>query len=386
MSEGTPLRLDDQLWEQLNAVTDGAANACYQCGTCTATCPWPELSQVNLSVRYHLRRAHLGLTTGGEGLWRCTACKECEAGCPREVPIVDVLRGLRGLDLHNRQAPSVLVDSLWSIYENYNPYGQPRLERHAWAKGLDVPILDAGETIPVLYYVGCAASYDRRLQALPRAVARLLNASGIEWATLGPHERHDGDLIASTGDDAFFDWYAQRNISLLEATGAKVIVATSPHTVEALKRYPWKKRPEIMHYTKFLKIQVDDKKLEFKTGGGPLVTYHDPCYLGRWNQDYDAPRELLAAAGLQLREMEHTRGDALCCGGGGGRIFQDSLPGERFSEPRMAEAATTGAEVMVTTCPFCIQNFEDSGRTHAPDMQVRDLAEILAEALPLGEA
>lgn len=377
-----PLVLDDALWERLNAATGGAANACYQCGTCTAACPWPALSDVALSVRYHMRRTHLGLAEGGEGLWRCTMCRECEAHCPRDVDIVEALRGLRGLAWRDRQAPEVLEETLWSLYENYNPYGQPRLERHRWARGLDVPVLAEGETTEVLYYVGCAAAYDQRLQALARAMARLLVANGAKWATLGARERNDGDLIACVGDREFFDWYARRNAALIEATGAVTVVATSPHTVETLKAYPWEKAPEILHYTEFLYIQMDEKKLTFKPDAGMPVTYHDPCYLGRWTGRYEAPRALLAAAGYELREMEHNRADALCCGGGGGRIFQDSLPGERFSEPRVAEAAATGAGIMATTCPFCIQNFEDSSRTHAPGLEVRDVAELLADALP----
>lgn len=382
MSGSTPIELDDELWEQLMVATDGAANLCYQCGTCTATCPWYDFTQEGLSVRHYMRRAHLGLSEGGDGLWRCTTCKACESRCPRDVPIVEALKGLRGLDWRKRQVDPILESTLWSVYENYNPYSQPRLERHRWSGDLPVRHLCEGQHTSVLFFVGCESAYDRRLQALPRSISSLLNAAKVDWATLGSREQCCGDIVTNMGDRDYFDHHATAHVKVLEDTKASTIVTASPHCVESLKAYPWEKGPEVVHITDYLYMLLDDKKLEFKGNGVSSATYHDPCYLGRFNGVYEPPRGLLEAAGIKLMEMEHIKRDSLCCGGGGGRIFQDSVPGERFSEPRVQEAAATEAEVMATACPYCIQMFEDSSRTHAPGLVVKDVTELLAQALP----
>jgi len=373
------LVLDDELWEQLIELTGGAAAPCYQCGVCTATCPWGTVREEPLSVRTMMRQAQLGLFDGNEDLWLCTACKQCEVYCPRGVPIADVFRALRQLAWERQQVLEGLPNVLWSVYWNNNPLFQPPSQRTAWVDNGQLHEFDSTEH-EFLLYVGCTSSYDRRAQNVARSVVKLLNASGVKYGTLGEGEPCCGEAVLSMGHSPYFEELAAKATAVFQAREAKKIVVISPHCYDVFQNHygELKDTVEIYHYTQLLAELVESGKLEFGASPGLKATFHDPCLLGRGNNEYEAPRTVIGAIpSIELVEMEHTGIDSLCCGGGGGRMWMETEAGERFSDLRVQEAVDVGAEVVVTACPSCIACLEDSAKAQGlKDLQVLDVAEL----------
>ena len=382
-----PLILDDDLWDELMSLTGGSAAECFQCGTCSATCPWGLVRQVPLSVRAFMRRAQLGVEDGDEGLWLCTTCAQCEAYCPRGVHIADVFRALRTIAWERNQAAHGLPSLMWSVYENHNPWSQPPSQRGRWAGKLDLPAFDPAQH-EVLLYVGCTSSYDRRAQKIARALVALLEAAGVGYGYLGDQEPCCGESVLSVGHKPYFQEIAQQTAQVFQDKGVTRLVAISPHCYDVFKNhYPRGSGDfEPVHYTQYLDQLIQAGRLKFSRPLDLRVTFQDPCYLGRHNGEYAAPRRVLAALpGVELVEMEQAMVDGLCCGGGGGRMWLETAPGERFSDLRIRQAAEAlgSAGVLVTACPFCIVCLEDSAKVlKMPGLQVRDVAEIAALALP----
>jgi Fe-S oxidoreductase len=393
MLEQATYTIDDELWERLNELTGGASALCYQCGVCTAACPWGLVRQEALSVRSILRQAQLGLQYGGDGLWLCTTCAQCQAYCPRGVNGSEIFRSLRLLAWERRAVENGLPSLLWSLYWNGNPWSQPPSTRSAWSKGLDVPQFDA-EQHELLLYVGCTSSFDRRAQKIVRALVAILNRAGVSYGFLGNEEPCCGEAALSLGHKTYFEEIAQETTRFFQKRGVRKLVAISPHCYDVFKNhYPGVGRDEISprdaissyHYTQYLAGLLEQGRLDFSPAVEQVrITFQDPCYLGRHNGEYEAPRRLLAAIpGVELVEMENSRVDGLCCGGGGGRTWLETAPGERFSDLRVVEAQRSGASILATACPFCILCLEDSRNAqHIPDLAVLDIAEILASALP----
>jgi Fe-S oxidoreductase len=380
--------LDEELWEELLALTDGAAAPCFQCGVCTATCPWGLVRDKAPSVRNIMRQAQLGLLKESEGLWLCTACAQCEPGCPRGVPIVEVLRSLRYLLWKRRATIEGLPSVLWSVYWNNNPWAQPPSQRALWAKDLEVPQFDSKQH-ELLYYVGCTSSYDRRAQQLARSLAMLLQAAGVSYGILGEKEPCCGESVLSLGHKPYFEELTGQAAKVFQDSGVTEMMTTSPHCYDVFQGHfpPQDESFSPHHYTQYLAHLVQEDRLSFQKDVPVKVTFQDPCFLGRWHQAYEAPRRLLAAIpGLELIEMTNHGPDALCCGGGGGRMWMETAAGERFSDLRVREAAETGAGVIATACPFCISCLEDSIKAlKLEDLKVLDIAEIAVQALPGGD-
>lgn len=376
----TPLTVNDAVWERLMALTDGAVAVCYQCGTCTASCPWGVVREGGLSVRALVRAAQLGIATSAPELWLCTTCGQCEAACPREVPVAEVLLALRYLAWERRQTPKGLPSVLWSLYWNGNPLFQPPSHRSLWAADLDLPLFDPAQH-EILLHVGCAGAYDRRAGRVARAVVTLLRAAGVPFGVLGDDEPCCGETALSLGHEAYFDEIAEMATQTFRDHGVKQLVTISPHCYDALKR--GEEEAVVLHITDLLANLVQDGRLTFEQTLPRRVTFHDPCYQARRYDACAAPRELLLSIpGLQLMEMAHNRGDTVCCGGGGGRMWLETDPGERFADLRVAEAVGTGAEWLVTTCPFCVSCLEDSVKgQQLTELRVLDVAEVAAMAL-----
>ncbi|MBI4504916.1 MAG: 4Fe-4S dicluster domain-containing protein [Chloroflexi bacterium] len=382
--------LDDALSEELLRLTDGAAAPCFQCGACTATCPWGLVSGEGLSVRKLMRRAQLGLAHENGAVWLCTTCAACEARCPRGVPISRVMVALRQAAWQHRHVPAGLNALMWGMYWDGNPWGRPPSQRSIWARGLEVPAF--GPTSEILYYVGCTASYDQRMQKIARALAGIFRAAGVEYGTLGDREPCCGEAAHNLGQAGYVRQVVAANERLFAEAGVGTIVALSPHCYDMFRNryfldgHPGGWRP--LHYSEYLAELIAAGRLTFEQPLAMRVTYHDPCYLGRRNGLYEAPREVLRAIpGLELVEMEESRAEALCCGGGGGRMWQETAAGQRFADLRVAQARATGAEVLVTTCPHCIACLEDSAKLGggAP-LRVVDVAEVVAAALGVSTA
>ena len=377
---GAQLRVDGERWDLVVEATDGAANVCYQCGTCTASCPYGALGEEPISVRDMMRRTQLGVDGVGEELYRCLTCKQCEASCPRGVDIMDAMIGLREVAFGEDAAPGKLEGALWSVYEEDNPWERPASDRGEWLEAvpddIDVPV---GEDANVLFYVGCTPSYDPALQSVPSAIVQLFEAADVDYTVLGDDEVCCGDVIRQTGEPDFFEQLAEMNAGAFEATGAETVVTTSPHCAETFAD-EYGLDAEVRHYTEYLVDLLEAGDLEF----GDLdrtVTFHDPCYLARGMATIEAPRRLLAAAGVEIDELEDSGVDTLCCGGGGGNMWREADMEERFADRRATQADETDAEELLTACPYCVQTLDDGVKKVGADPPVRELAPVLLEAL-----
>ena len=382
MSEAAKVwEFDDLAWEEMWTATKGAAAPCFQCGVCTAICPWGLVQQEPISVRRLMRLAQLGADGGSEAIWLCTTCGLCEARCPRGVPVSEVILALRKLAWDRRSVPKGLSTVLWAIHWDGNPWDQPPSQRDAWAKGLNVKAFTADDE--VLLYVGCTAAYDRRSQKIARALVRLLRAAGVSFGIL-PDEPCCGETVRAVGQDGYLAEVVETTGKRLREAGVRRLIAVSPHCLDMFRNHyaGWDGfRP--LHYTEYLDELLDAGRLRFTGEISGKVTYHDPCYLGRRHGIYDPPRRLLAAVpGLALVELPSTREDALCCGGGGGRMWLETHAGERFADLRMREAQATEAEWLATSCPFCLLCLEDSAKVLGIERpKVVDVTELAVKAL-----
>ncbi|AUX09482.1 Fe-S oxidoreductase [Halalkaliarchaeum desulfuricum] len=382
--EAAPLYVDDDRWDRVVEATDGAASVCYQCGTCTASCPYDAIDEKPISVRGLMRQSQLGVDGVGEELYRCLTCKECEASCPRGVDIMDAIGGLREVAFEEDEAPGRLEGALWSVYEEDNPWERPASDRDAWLEevpdDIDVPV---GGQADILYYVGCTPSYDPSLQSVPAAMVQLLEAADVDYTVLGDEEVCCGDVVRQTGEPDFFQQLSEMNAALFEETDAETIITTSPHCAETFEDGA-DLGAEVVHYTEYLAELLEGGQLEF----GDLdrtVTFHDPCYLARGMAAVEAPRQLLAAAGVEVDELAESGADTLCCGGGGGNMWREGDGGKRFADIRAKQADDTDAEELLTACPYCVQTLDDGVKKVGAEAPVRELATVLLEALEAGD-
>lgn len=359
---------------------------CYQCGKCDVVCPWNHFRQ--FSMRKLVREATFGMSEiEGEEIWRCTTCGKCSQVCPRDVKQVEAGIALRRIATDYGIYPAS-ADPVRSIRSNLNGEGNPfteeRSKRANWAKDLSVNAFT--EEMEILYYPGCYLSYDPRLKKVAAATAKILNQAGVNFGILGSKENCCGESIRKAGDENLFRQLAKENIKTFIDHGVKKILVSSPHCYHTFKNeYPeFLVNFEVVHIAQYVFELIQEGRLELKKEYGKKVTYHDPCYLGRHNNIYDEPRNVLKKiAALELTEMSESMEDSFCCGGGGGRIWMDTPKGERFSDLRVEQAMETGAEVLVTSCPYCIANFEDSmlSSKGSEAIEIKDITEIIQEVI-----
>jgi Fe-S oxidoreductase len=374
------------------AVIDGiketggdAVKFCYQCGTCETVCPWNRVRK--FLVRSIILQAQLGVVPfESEDLWLCATCGRCVQRCPRGVELIEVMRAMRRLLVPDGVVPASIPNLrgvMTSIASVGNPFRQEK-NRGDWAEGLSVKEFTEGTH--TLYFPCCFPSYDPRLRKVAVATADILNRAGVDFGILGSKESCCGESVRKTGNEELFKRLARENIKTFIDHGVKRIVVSSPHCYHAFKNdYPeFRVNFEVLHVSQFAYQLVQEGKLKIAKAYRKKVTYHDPCYLGRHNGIYDEPRELLKKVpGLELIEMPESREESLCCGMGGGRIWMETAKDERFSNLRLKQAMAVGAEVLATSCPYCITQFED-GRLSLRDgesIQVKDIVEILQEVI-----
>ena len=359
--------------------------ACFQCGVCTAACPWSLVQPGKNPVRRIIRAAQLGEIDAYESLWPCTTCAVCDTLCPRGVPVSSVIRALRYQGWLAREVPEGYPSILWSLYWNGNPLQQPPSLRGRWAEKLDIPEF-APDRHEIMYYVGCTVSYDGRAQKVAKALLRLFEAAGVRYGILAD-EPCCGEAALSLGHRPYYEDLVGDAFRKFRERGVKRLVTTSPHCYDAFLQADPEANADapihVSHYTEFLDALVRDQRLSFRKSLDLTVTYHDPCYLGRHHREFDAPRRVLGAIpGVKPVEMAHAGPDAICCGGGGGGMWQDVPPDERMANVRVLEALDTGAQVIVTSCPYCITCLEDGLKAlKKAEVKVLDLAEIAAMAL-----
>ncbi len=359
---------------------------CYQCGLCDTVCPWNKV--ITFSMRKLVREATFGLTEiEGEDIWRCTTCGKCPQRCPRDVKQIESGVALRRLATqygvyHPTARPLRSVSG--SLVGAGNPLGEEREKRADWAKDLSVKTFT--EETEYLYFPGCYLCYDARLKKVAAATVSILNTAEVDFGILGTEENCCGESIRKTGDEQVYKRLVKENIKTFIENGVHKILVSSPHCYHTFKNeYPeFNVNFEIIHMSQFLSQLIKEGRIKPSKELAKKVTYHDPCYLGRHNGIFEEPREVLESVpGLELVEMTESRKDSLCCGGGGGRIWMDTPPEERFSNLRLQQVNEAGAEVLVTACPYCIINFEDSRLTmeDSEALEVKDITEIIAESL-----
>ncbi len=378
------------------------AFSCTECGRCQDACPaWqtgkvlsPKL--VVMGVRDRLLadgpivvadgstdlRPVLDNGVPEEMIWDCVTCGACVHACPVSIEQVDHILDLRRHRVMvDSQFPAEAEPMLRDIERASNPWGKPQGDRAEWADGLDVRVLQPGEPAPeVLYWVGCAASFDERAKASAQATAKLLRAAGVDFAILGPREACTGDPARRIGNEFVFQGFAEQNVATLNEAGVTRIVASCPHCFNTLaNEYPdFGGRYEVVHHTELLAELVREGRLS-PGGDGKRITYHDSCYLSRHNDVKLEPRELVAAVGEPV-EMERRMERTFCCGAGGARMWMEER-GRPINEERVREAAETGADTLAVACPFCTVMLDDGVRSAGRDLRVADVSTLLAESL-----
>jgi len=375
-----------EIVDEIKAAGGDAFKLCYQCGLCDTVCPWNRVR--SFSIRKIIRQATFGMTDiESEEMWRCTTCGNCPRQCPRGVAIIEAGVSLRRIATEYGVFPTPVspVRGIGaSLLGKGNPLSEDREKRADWAEGLSVNTYTEG--MEILYFPGCYLCYDPRLKKVARATAAILNRAGVDFGILGSKENCCGESIRKTGDEKLFKRLARENIKTFIDNGVQKILVSSPHCYHTFaNEYPeFKVNFEVVHIAQYLDELIETGRLELSGKYDKKVTYHDPCYLGRHNDIYDEPRKVLQKiAGLELTEMADAFDDSLCCGGGGGRIWMETVKGERFSDLRLEQAVAAGADVLATACPYCITHFEESRLTLGDDegLEIKDITEVIAEAL-----
>ena len=382
------MEIVEPLEEAIDMIRDAGGDAfklCFQCGLCTASCPWNTVR--TFMPHRMICESRYGLVDlEDEGWWMCTTCNQCVSRCPRGVAITDVLGSVRKilLDFEYRMAPASLRSAMGSLSGEGNPWGGERQNRSEWSKDTDIHTF--GEADEALYFSCCTPAYDTRLGNVARATGRILQRAGIRFGTLGNLESCCGESVKKAGNGEVFESLAKSNVEAFREAKVKEIIATSPHCYTTFKNdYPKMGGVfEVSHVTQVLDRLISRGKIEFTQKVNKKVVYHDPCYLGRHNGIYDEPRNVLQSIpGLELADELNARENTLCCGGGGGRIWMETLKGERFSDILVAQAVEQGAHILATACPYCILNFKDSVATAELDggLEIMDVSELVDMAL-----
>ena len=399
-------------WKQL-LDTD----ACTVCGRCTSVCP-ANLTGKPLDPReIVLKLGEVMASTGtpavsapvalGEGitvsadsaferitpeeLWACTSCRACDEICPVNIEILDKILDMRRyLSLMEANFPSQLGKAYVSMENSSNPYGMAQSQRGDWTSHVDfdVPVLGEGgvEHAEYLYWVGCAGSFDERNQKVTVSTARLLNEAGVDFAILGPQELCTGDPARRSGNEYVFQQLALQNIETLNDLGVERVITQCPHCFNTLKNeYPqFGGNYEVIHHSQLLTDLVQRGHLTPKAGAAKTVTYHDSCYLGRHNNVYLAPREVIASiGGIRVVEMDRSANKGLCCGAGGAQFWMEEHTGKKVNIERAEEAVGSGADEVAVACPFCFVMMDDGVKELGRDAEVavREISMILAESV-----
>jgi Fe-S oxidoreductase len=426
-SEGAS-KLEDFTWRQLFS-----AFACAECGRCERACPAfnsgfslspkmliHKLKEMVLS--YHAAGKPAGpLAGGGEGadpagaaapgepdakpfvgdalkaeeIWACTTCMACMERCPVFNEHIPIIVETRRYLVAQGQMDATLQETLMNLTRYGNSFGKSARTRAKWIEGLDFKVKDARkEPVQYLWFVGDYASFDPRVQHVTRAVARVFNAAGVDFGILYENEQNSGNDARRIGEEGLFDVLKEKNLQAIGKAQFKKVVTTDPHTYQTLKNEYANGNgsgigaANVIHYTELLDELLEHGKLHVQAKAASKVTYHDPCYLGRYNQIYDAPRSVLKKVGARIVEMPRNRGNAYCCGAGGGRIWMEDAPGvhERPAESRVKEAAAVpGVDTLVVACPKDLVMFQDAIKTAGLEgkLTVRDTIELVEEAVGL---
>jgi len=394
-------KIQEFTWKQLLDL-----DACTRCGRCQDHCPAhlteKPLSPKNiiLDLKSHLHEqgkktdeapSLVGNVVQEDTLWACTTCRSCMEHCPVYVEHVDKIIDMRRYQvLMESKFPEELMEAFRGLEKNSNPWGLGFDDRVDWMKELDVPILSEipGEEIDYLFFVGCIRSFDDRNKKVAMAMARILNHLGVKFAILGIEEGCCGDPARRVGNEYLYQILAQTNIETFNRYKIGKILTTCPHCYNTIKNeYPQLGFScEVKHHAEFLAEQISSGHLKLNRAIPKKLTYHDPCYLGRYAGIYEEPRRVLnAISSLDIREMDRSGKESLCCGAGGGWMWMDEKIGKRINIQRLEDALETNSEWISTACPFCVTMFDDAikSKDKEESLKIWDIAEIVEQALDI---
>ncbi len=405
--------IEDFTWKQLFDL-----DACTVCGRCTSVCPAnatgkmldpreivlkigqvmsesgspPVSSTVSNSTDLKVSSSSVFELITPEEIWACTSCKACDEICPVNIEILDKILDIRRhLSLMVSDFPSELGKAYVAMENSSNPWGSSQDKRLDWTKELDfdVPVLGepGTETTEYLYWVGCAGAFDDRNIHVTRAVATLLQRANVSYAVLGPKEQCTGDSARRTGNEFVYQQLAIQNIETMNSYKIKKVITQCPHCFNTIaNEYPQLGGDyEVIHHSQLLTELVTSGRIEVGTTENPYsITYHDSCYLGRHNDIYMAPREIVGSiGGIEIREMKRQGTKSFCCGAGGGRMWMEESEGKKINIERVTEAVETGADEVAVACPFCYIMIDDGVKELGKDehVRVRDVSLILLDNL-----
>jgi len=350
-------------------------------------------ADVAAQARLEERKPLIGGWVDEETIWACTTCRYCESACPVTITYTDkIVEMRRHLVLEKSEFPKEAQTAFNGMERQGNPWNLPSADRDAWTGELDfeVPVLGAMDEseraqVEVLFWVGCAGSYEDRGKKVSRALARLLHEGGVKFAILGAEETCNGDSARRLGNEYLFQTLAQQNVETMNGYGVKRIVTNCPHCFNTLKNeYPdFGGTFEVIHGTELVALLLAEGRLQLTESVAKSISFHDACYLGRHNDVYDAPREVLAAIpGLTLTELPRTGKNGLCCGAGGGRMWLDEKIGTRINQLRYEEIESAGTDLVGVSCPFCMVMLGNAQTEMSGKTQPFDVLELAAQALP----
>ena len=385
--------------------------SCTECGRCTYNCP-ANLTGKTLSPRdiiWDLREAVMsqgreyrdkkgnpdevfktviGSPIKEEDLWSCTTCMACVEQCPVMIDHVPKIVSMRrSLVLNQGKAPKEVIELYRNLESYASPYTVDPSTRAAWSDGLDVIDLSKVPTADydVLYWVGCVASFDRRNQEIAKSVTKILKHAGVSFAILGSEEKCTGDPARRTGNEYLADMLIKQNVETLQKHKVKKVIASCPHCFNSLKNEykDFGVELEVYHHTEFINRLITEKKLNVRSLDSDVLekyTYHDSCYIGRYNKIYEEPRDIVKNFATNFEEMEMSKSKALCCGAGGGRLWMQETEGTMISHKRIEMADNIGATTVVTACPYCMTMLDDARKTtnREEKMNIKDISELVA--------
>ena len=414
LSKGKPIDFDDPAEDDLFGVGTRAdiswkglldMTSCTECGRCQSQCPaWhtdkplsPKL--LMMAMRDHAMAAVVetedmvgeGSPISSDVLWSCTSCGACVNECPVDIEHIDHIVNMRRFQvLVESNFPAELVGTFRNLEQAGNPWGANKQDRESWIAECDFPVSVVSGTLPddveYLFWVGCAGAYDERARKTTKAVAELLHISGVNFAVLGKRETCTGDPARRSGNEFLYQILAKENIETFNEVfegrpkGTKKVVVTCPHCFTTIGRDYAQSgfELEMLHHTQLLNTLIKEGRLQPSPHKSEKkLTYHDPCYLGRHNQIYAPPRELLQSSGCDITEMPRNQERSFCCGGGGGRMWMEEKIGTRINLNRVDEAIATGAEEVAVACPFCRVMVGDGMAARESTVEVLDVAQIL---------